>query len=96
MRIKHFYYCIFLPSSYKNFRKTIIYEGKSTIKFNEVKVHLLNKDKIDNQCESHRVNSYQVHLTKEKSNNKSSTGNLKHKNLLCNWYHKNGHIRADC
>ena len=28
---------------------TIIYEDKSTIKVNEVKEHLLNKDKIDNQ-----------------------------------------------
>ena len=36
-----------LPSSYKRFRETIIYGGKSTIKVNEVKEHLLNKDKID-------------------------------------------------
>ena len=37
----------FLPSSYKIFREGIIYGGKSTIKVNEVKEHLLNKDKID-------------------------------------------------
>jgi len=36
-----------LPSSYKSFREAIIYGGKSTIKVNEVKEHLLNKDKID-------------------------------------------------
>jgi len=36
-----------LPSTYKTFREAIIYGGKSTIKFNEVKEHLLNKDKID-------------------------------------------------
>ena len=36
-----------LPSSYKSFRKTITYGGKSTIKVNEVKEHLLKKDKID-------------------------------------------------
>ena len=36
-----------LPSSYKSFRKAIIYEGKSIIKVNKVKEHLLNKDKID-------------------------------------------------
>ena len=34
-----------LPSSYKSFRKVIIYGGKSTIKVNEVKEHLPNKDK---------------------------------------------------
>ena len=39
----------FLPSSYKSFRKAIIYGGKSTINVNEFKEHLLNKDKIDNQ-----------------------------------------------
>jgi len=38
-----------LPSTYKSFRKTIIYGGKSIIKVNEVKEHLLNKDKIDKQ-----------------------------------------------
>ena len=36
-----------LHSSYKSFREAIIYGGKSTIKVNEVKEHLLNKDKID-------------------------------------------------
>jgi len=36
-----------LPSLYKSFREAIIYEGKSTIKVNEVKEHLLNNDKID-------------------------------------------------
>ena len=39
-----------LSFSYKGFRKAIIiYGGKSTIKVNEVKEHLLNKDKTDNQ-----------------------------------------------
>ena len=46
------------PLSYKSFRKAI-YGGKSTIKINEIKKHLLNKDKIDNQLtgESHRDDS---------------------------------------
>ena len=34
-----------LPSSYKSFREAIIYRGKSTIKVNKVKEHVLNKDK---------------------------------------------------
>jgi len=38
-----------LPSSYKRFREVIVYRGKSTIKVNEVKKHLLNKDKINKQ-----------------------------------------------
>jgi len=62
----------FLPFSYKSFRKAIIYGGKSTIKVNnEVKEHLLNNDKIDNQLtgESHRDDSRQVHFSK-KNNNK--------------------------
>ena len=64
--------------------EAIIYEGKSTIKVNEIKEHLLNKDKFDNQLkgESHRDDSGQAHFTKEKSNNKSFTDNLKYKNLV--------------
>jgi len=48
-----------LPSSYKSFREHIIYGGKSTIKVNEVKEHLLNNDKIDTQLtgESHHDDS---------------------------------------
>jgi len=56
-----------LPSSYKSFRKAIIYGGKSTIKVNEVKEHILNKDKIDTQLtgESHHDDSRQVHYSRE-------------------------------
>ena len=82
-----------LPSSYKSFREAIIYGGKSTIKVNE---HLLNEDKIDTQLtgESHHDDSGQVHYSREKSNNRSSMGNSKHKNLTFNYYHKKGHIRS--
>jgi len=37
----------FLPYSYMSFRKAIIYGGKSTIKVNKDKEHLLNKNKIN-------------------------------------------------
>ena len=79
-----------LPSSYKSFREVIIYGGKSIIKVNEVKEHLLNKDKIDTQLtgESHHDDSEQVHYSREKSNNRKSTGNSKHRNLTCNNGHK--------
>jgi len=58
----------FLPSSYRRFRKTIIYEGKSIIKVNEIKERLLNKEKIDNQLtgESHRDEFRQAHFSKER------------------------------
>ena len=46
--------------------------------------------------ESHHDDSGQVHYSKEKSNNRSSTDNSKHKNLTCNYYHKKGHIRSGC
>ena len=87
-----------LPSSYKSFREATIYEGKSTIKVNEVKEHLLNKDKIDTQLtgESLHDNFGQVHYLREKSNNESSTGNSKHKNLTCNYCHKKGHNKSEC
>jgi len=87
----------YLPSSYKSFREAIIHGSKSTIKVNEIKEHLLNKHKIDNQLtgESHRDDSWQVYFSKEKSYNESFTGNPKHKNLVCNWSHKKGHIRAN-
>jgi len=87
-----------LPSSYKSFREAIIYGAKSTIKVNEVKKHLLNKDKIDTHlmCESHQDDSGQVHYSREKSNNESFTGNSKQKNLTCNYCHKKKHIRTEC
>ena len=55
-----------LPSSCKRFREAIIYGGKSTIKVNGVKEHLLNKDKIDNQLTSgsHNDDSVEVHYSR--------------------------------
>ena len=87
-----------LPSSYKSFREAIIYGGKSTIKVNKVKEHLLYKDKIDTQLtgESHHDDSEQVYYSREKSNNESFMGTSRHRNLACKYYHKKGHIRADC
>jgi len=53
-----------LPSLYENFRKAIIYEGKSTVKVKEVKEHLLNKNKINKQLigKSHHDDSGQSTL----------------------------------
>ena len=39
--------------------------------------------------ESHHDDSGQVHYSREKCNSK-------HKNLMCNYYHKKGHIRSEC
>ena len=46
--------------------------------------------------ESDHDDSGQVHHSRERSNNKSSTGNSRHRNLTCNYYHKKEQIRADC
>ena len=35
-------------------------------------------------------------IFQERSNNESSMGNPKHKNLVCNWCHKKRHIRVNC
>ena len=88
----------YLPSSYKSFREAIIFVSKSTIKVNEVKKYLLNKDKIDTHLtsESYHDDSGQVHYSRDKSNNGSSTGNSKHMNLTCNYCQKKGHIRSEC
>jgi len=45
---------------------------------------------------SHHDDFGQVHYSREKCNNRSSTGNSKHKNLTCNYCHKKGHIRSEC
>jgi len=47
--------------------QAIIYRGKSTIKVNEDREHLLNKDKINTQLtgESHHDDSEQVHYLRE-------------------------------
>ena len=97
MRIKHFYYNFLYFLHTRALGK--IYGGKSTIKVKKVKEHLLNKDKIDIQLtgESQSDDPGQVHFSREKNGYEgSSTGNLRHKSLKCNYCHKMGHIRADC
>jgi len=88
--------CIYLHI--RALRKLSSMEENQLSSYNEVKKHLLNMDKIDNQLtgESYRDDFGQVHFSEEKSNNESFTGNPKHKNLVCNWCHKKGHIRSDC
>ena len=56
--------------------------------------HPLESQKQQRLCESHRDDSGQAYFTKEKSNNENFTDNSKHKNLVCNWCHKKGHIRV--
>jgi len=77
------------------FREAIIYGGKSIIKVNEVKEHLLNKDKIDKQLNVSFITMIPSKCTLLRSNNESSMSNQKRNNLVCNWCHKKGHIRVD-
>ena len=72
-----------LPSTYKSFKKAIIYGAKSTFMINEIKECLLNKNKIDNQFTVSLIAMILGKLTLQKrSNNKSFTDNSKHKNLV--------------
>ena len=89
----------FILFSYKiDLEKLSSMEANQLSRSMRSKTSLLNKDKIDNQLtdKSHRDDSGQVHFSKEKSNNESSTGNSRHTNLTYNYCHKKGHIRADC
>ena len=49
MRIEYFYYCIVYFLHIRALGNISSMEDKSIIKVNEVKEHLLNKDKIDTQ-----------------------------------------------
>ena len=73
MRIMYFYYYVFYLLHIRALGKQSDYGGKSTFKVNEVKEHLLNKNRIDTQLtdDSHHDDSGQVHYSREKSNNES-------------------------
>ncbi|MFQ6620309.1 hypothetical protein Gotur_000837 [Gossypium turneri] len=70
-----------LPHSYKSFRETLIY-GRANISFEDVKGHLLSKDKLDNEFDSDRQSSV---LEASKKREKR-----------CRNCKKLGHVKADC
>ena len=76
-----------LPSSLKHFRDTMLY-GKETISYKDIKSVLKSKELIDKD------------ITKEIGDNQAQglyVGEKgKYKNLVCNYCHKNGHIKSEC
>ncbi|MFQ6629238.1 hypothetical protein Gotur_007603, partial [Gossypium turneri] len=74
-----------LPSPYKSFRETLIY-GKDKLSFNDVKGHLLSKDKLDNEFGPDRKADKQV----------SILVTLKKRDKRCCYGKKLGHIKVDC
>ena len=92
-----------LPLSFKHFRDTMIY-GKDTISYSCVKSALKSKEQIDRditgesssgQADGLFVRGRSEHRDFE--NNKSKgRSKSRHKNKICNYCKKKGHIKADC
>jgi len=76
-----------LPPSYSAFRDSISY-GKSAITLEEVKSALFSKELMDKEL-SARSSSGQMEAL-------STSGRFKHKDLICNYCKKKGHIKANC
>lgn len=87
-----------LPSKYTHFRDTLLY-GKQTITLDEVMTSLLSKDKMDS---SQKENSGEGLYTRGRSIERGKTENSRprsksqHKNLICNYCKKKGHIKKNC
>ncbi|MFQ6661097.1 hypothetical protein Gotur_029371 [Gossypium turneri] len=74
-----------LPSSYKSFRETLIY-GRDKLLFEDVKDHLLSKDKLDNEFGSDsRANRQASILVASKKQDKR-----------CRYCNKLGYVNVDC
>ena len=97
MRIKHFYYCVFYLLHIKALGKQSSMEAGQQSR--SMRSMSISSTKTKLTPSYGWVSSWwfrQVHYSREKSYNGSSTSNSKHKNLTCNYCHKKGHIRADC
>ncbi|KAG8474630.1 hypothetical protein CXB51_031256 [Gossypium anomalum] len=74
-----------LPPSYKSFRETLIY-GKDKLSFEDVKGHLLSKDKLDNR----------FGLDSKADKQASVLVASKKRDKRCRYCKKLGHVKADC
>ncbi|MFQ6634533.1 hypothetical protein Gotur_011314, partial [Gossypium turneri] len=74
-----------LPFSYKSFRETLIY-GRDKLSFEDVKGHLLSKDKLNNEfgLDSKTDRQASVLIASKKQDKR------------CHYYKKLGHVKADC
>ncbi|MFQ6631138.1 hypothetical protein Gotur_009845 [Gossypium turneri] len=74
-----------LAPSYKSFRETLIY-GRDKLSFEDVKSHLLSKDKLDNK----------LHLDSKAYRQASVLIASKKRDKRCCYCKKLGHVIADC
>ncbi|MBA0870489.1 hypothetical protein Goshw_013112, partial [Gossypium schwendimanii] len=74
-----------LPLSYKSFRETLIY-GRDKLSFEDVKGHLLSKDKLENEFGSDSKADRQTSILVA----------LKKRDKKCRYCKKLSHVKADC
>ena len=74
-----------LPPSYKSFRETLIY-GRDKLSFEDVKGHLLSRDKLDNEFD----------LNSKADRQASVLVASKKRDKRCHYCKKLGHIEAYC
>ncbi|MFQ6656166.1 hypothetical protein Gotur_026391, partial [Gossypium turneri] len=74
-----------LPLSYKSFRGTLIY-GRDKLLFEDVKGHLLSRDKLDNE----------FGLDSKANRQASVLVASKKRNKRCRYCKKLSHIKVDC
>ncbi|MFQ6644687.1 hypothetical protein Gotur_019156, partial [Gossypium turneri] len=75
----------FLPHSYKSFRETLIY-GRDKLSFEDLKGHLLSKDKLVNE----------FGLDSKADRQASVLVASKKRDKRCRYCKKLGHVKADC
>ncbi|KAH1080246.1 hypothetical protein J1N35_020007 [Gossypium stocksii] len=74
-----------LPPSYKSFRETLIY-GRDKLSFEDVKGHLLSRDKLDNE----------LHLDSKANRQASVLVASKKRDKRCHYCKNLGHVKVDC
>ncbi|KAG8485692.1 hypothetical protein CXB51_019003 [Gossypium anomalum] len=74
-----------LPLSYKSFRETLIY-GRDKLSFEDVKGHLLSREKLDNE----------FHLDSKVDRQPFVLVASKKRDKRCRYCKKLGHVKADC
>ena len=89
-----------LPQSFKHFRDTMIY-GKETISYREIKSALKSKEQIDRditgETSGSQADGLFVRGRSEKRNTENrSRSKSRHKNVVCNYCKKKGHVISDC
>ncbi|MFQ6639425.1 hypothetical protein Gotur_015958 [Gossypium turneri] len=74
-----------LPPSYKSFRETLIY-GRDKLLLEDVKGHLLSRDKLDNE----------FGLDRKENRQASVLVASKKRDKMCHYCKKLSHVKEDC